>query len=76
MDMTKRARQRAFWWLLIVAWTVLGIVMTVMGEYLFGGVSFAIAVFYVGLEIWLWRREKRFRQAMAEMSKDEDVPTG
>jgi len=71
--MMKRGRQRAFWWLLIVAWTALGIVMTVKGEYIFAGVSYAIAVFYVGVEIWLWVRQKRFEQAMAEMEKDRDI---
>ncbi len=70
----KRMRQRAFWLLLIVAWTALGIVMTVRADYIFAGISFVIAVFYVGVEIWLWRRQKRFEQAMAEMKKDQDIP--
>ncbi len=73
--MVKRARQRAFWWLLVVAWTALGIVMAVRTEYVFAGVSFAIAAFYVGIELWLWRRQRKFEQAMADMNKDQDVIT-
>lgn len=73
--MIKRARQRAFWWLLTVAWMALGIVMAVRSEYVFAGVSFAITAFYVGIELWLWRRQRKFEQAMAEMNKDQDVIT-
>jgi hypothetical protein len=60
---------------LIVAWLGIGIVMTVIEEYLFAATSYVIAIFYICLELWLWRRSKRLEKAGGEPGR-QDTPAG
>ncbi len=71
----KMLGKRAVWRLLIVAWLGIGIVMTVLGEWVFAGTSYVIAVFYICLEVWLWRRSKRVGQATGDAG-GQDTPAG
>jgi hypothetical protein len=69
----KQLRQRIFWILLMVAWLALGIVMTVWESYIFAGVAYLIAAFYLGREIWWGSRRRQFQQAMTDMKGDRDI---
>lgn len=68
----KALRKRLAWRLLVLAWLGIGVVMTVLGEWVFAGTSYVIAVFYVCLELWLWRRNKR----LAEAAGKQDTTAG
>lgn len=57
----------------MVAWLAIGTVMAVWGEYIFAGVAYLIAAFYLGREIWWWSRQKRFEQATGDLKSDQDT---
>lgn len=71
----RRLGSRAVWRLLIVAWLGIGILMTVLGEWVFAGISYLIAAFYICLEVWLWRRSRRLQRAGGEPGR-KDTPAG
>lgn len=68
-------RKRAVWRLLIVAWLAIGILMTVLEEWVFAGTSYLIGVFYICLELWLWRRGKKLEKATSDAG-GRDAPAG
>jgi len=70
--MVKRLKERAFWVLLIVAWLAIGVLMTVLESYIFAAVGYVIAVFYIVMEVWLWRRITRAQKAVGESKKQDN----
>lgn len=74
-ERVKALRRRVFWRLLIVAWLGIGIFMTVLEEWVFAGTSYLIAVFYICLELWLWRRAKRLGETTGNAG-GQDTPAG
>ena len=71
----KALRKRVFWRLLILAWLAIGIFMTVLEEWVFAGTSYLIAVFYICLELWLWRRGRKLEKATGD-SGGQDAAAG
>ncbi len=70
--MVKRLKERAFWVLLIMAWLAIGVLMTVRASYIFAAVGYAIAFFYIVMEVWLWRRITRAQKAVDESKKQNN----
>ena len=70
--MVKRLKERAFWALLIAAWLAIAVLMTVRESYIFAAVGYVIAVFYIVMELWLWRRTTRAQKAVDASRKQDN----